>query len=80
MGTLYRHWTLGEESNEKGNTVGGHILLVLVVIGAGTRFYFVYSPSPGEPKLSSTIRHETMKAGGRERSVLTYVPATLPPG
>jgi polyhydroxybutyrate depolymerase len=61
-------------------TVGGLILLVLVVIGAGAWLYFVHSPRPTEPKLSSTIRRETIKVGDRDRTFLAYVPAKLPLG
>lgn len=60
--------------------VGRLMLLVLVAIGAAGWFYFVHSPRPIEPKLSSIIRHETIKIGDRDRRFLAYVPAKLPPG
>jgi polyhydroxybutyrate depolymerase len=52
----------------------------MIAIGAGSWFYFVHSPRPAEPKLSSTIRRERIEVGNRERSFLAYVPAKLPAG
>jgi polyhydroxybutyrate depolymerase len=61
-----------------GFRIGGLILLVLIVVGAGAWLYFVHSPRPTEPMLSASIRQETIKVGDRERTFLAYVPAKLP--
>jgi polyhydroxybutyrate depolymerase len=57
--------------------IGAAVLVVVAIVGtAGT--YFLYSPNPIEPGLSSTVRHEALKIGDRTRSFLTYIPANLP--
>jgi hypothetical protein len=41
--------------------------------------YFLYSPLPPLPKLTGQAQSTTIRVGERERSVLEYVPAKLPP-
>jgi len=54
------------------------VLGILVLVGVAYRYYW-YSPAPPLPPLSATIRKSTVRAGGRDRSYLIYVPANLPP-
>lgn len=42
--------------------------------------YFAYSPAPEVPRLSGTLTHETIEAGGRKRTYIVYVPRGLPKG
>jgi polyhydroxybutyrate depolymerase len=42
--------------------------------------YYWHSPVPPVPPLSAAIRRATIRAGGRERTYLAYLPAKLPPG
>jgi polyhydroxybutyrate depolymerase len=51
-------------------------LLVLIVAAYG---YYWYSPAPLLPPLSATIRQNTVRVGDRDRTYLTYIPASLPP-
>jgi polyhydroxybutyrate depolymerase len=54
------------------------MLGVLVLIGAAYGYYW-YSPAPRLPRLSATIRQNAVRVGGRDRSYLVYIPASLPP-
>jgi polyhydroxybutyrate depolymerase len=56
-------------------------LLVLAILAliAASYGYFWYSPAPPLPPLSATIRKNGVRAGGRDRSYLLYVPIGLPP-
>jgi polyhydroxybutyrate depolymerase len=54
------------------------VLAILALIAASYGYYW-YSPAPPLPPLSATIRKNGVRAGGRDRSYLLYVPVSLPP-
>jgi polyhydroxybutyrate depolymerase len=54
------------------------LMFVLVLIGTAYGYYW-YSPAPPLPLLSATIRRNTVRVDGRERTYLIYIPASLPP-
>ena len=61
-------------------TIAAILALAVVAFAAGAYAYFVYSPKPQMPSLSTEVQHATMRVGDRERSYLAYVPARLPSG
>lgn len=52
----------------------------VAVIGAALIFYFVYAPRAEAPRLSGTLTHGRILAGGRQRSYLLYVPRGIAKG
>jgi polyhydroxybutyrate depolymerase len=54
------------------------VLAILLLTGAAYGYYW-YSPAPPLPPLSATIRRSAVRVGGRDRTYLIYVPASLPP-
>lgn len=55
------------------------LLLGLLILIAAAYGYYWYSPAPPLPPLSATIRRNAVRVGGRDRTYLVYVPASLPP-
>jgi polyhydroxybutyrate depolymerase len=59
----------------------GFFGLIAFVALAGALFaYFIYSPEPAVPQLSSTLSKATMEVGGFKRTYRTYLPKGLPKG
>lgn len=54
------------------------VLGILALIGAVYGYYW-YSPAPPLPPLSATIQQNIVRVGGKDRTCLIYVPASLPP-
>lgn len=52
---------------------------VVILLFAGAFGYLVYAPSPPVPRLSASIRRDSIQVGGRMRSYAFYAPARLPP-
>jgi polyhydroxybutyrate depolymerase len=57
----------------------GPTLLAILVLIAAAYTCLWYSPAPPLPPLSATARRVVVRAGGKERTYLIYVPANLPP-
>ena len=51
----------------------------LVLVAAVAYVYYWYSPAPPLPQLTAKIRPDAVRVGGRDRTFLIYVPASLPP-
>ncbi len=60
--------------------ISAFLFLIFVAVGGAVYAYYWHSPAPPVPPLSAAIRRATIRAGGRERTYLAYVPAKLPPG
>ncbi|RZU40355.1 alpha/beta hydrolase family esterase [Edaphobacter modestus] len=56
------------------------LFAVVLFIALAAFAYFLYSPLPPLPKLTGQGQSRTIRVGERERRVLEYVPAKLPPG
>ncbi|MBD9425193.1 polyhydroxybutyrate depolymerase [Pseudomonas sp. PDM15] len=54
------------------------ILLPLAALLAGLYLYFLYTPAPTVPELSSELRHDRIAVGERQRDFAFYRPAKLP--
>jgi polyhydroxybutyrate depolymerase len=52
--------------------------LLLLALGAAYA-YFLYSPAPQVPRLSASVRRDTLRVGESQRSYVYYVPAKVAP-
>ena len=55
-------------------------LIVATVLAIALFGYFVYSPSPGVPRLSGKLTEGTVQVGALKRTYMTYVPKGLAKG
>lgn len=57
-----------------------YTLVLLLLVGGGLFAYFIYSPAPGEPRLTGKIIEGSIEAGDRKRTYSLYAPMGLAPG
>lgn len=56
------------------------IIVIVLLMGAATYSYFVYSAIPAEPKLSGKIYRQNIQVGNLDRNYLSYIPRKLSSG